>query len=102
MQDPDNLSALYGFAIKESQKQKIRELDFGSSSSQASAQCDVNAIKGSECYKCGSNDHFIKDCPLNRDNDKKTVVLAMVNRNITMIIDQNQMMRILLKNQFRL
>ena len=37
MQDPDNLSALYGFAIKEDQKQKIRELDFGSSSSKASA-----------------------------------------------------------------
>ena len=62
---------LYGFAIKEDQKQKIRELDFGSSSPQASAQCDVNAIKGSGCFKCGNNDHFIKDCPLNRDNDKK-------------------------------
>ena len=67
MQDPVNLSAIYGFAIKEDQKQKIRELDFGSSSSQASVQYDVNAIKGSECYKCGSNDHFIKDCPLNRE-----------------------------------
>ena len=71
MQDPDNLSALYGFAIKEDQKQKMRELDFGSRSSQASVQCDVNAIKGSGCYKCGSNDHFIKDCPLYRDNEKK-------------------------------
>ena len=71
MHDPVNLSTLYGFAIKEDQKQKIRELDFGSSSPQASAQCDVNAIKGSGCFKCGNNDHFIKDCPLNRDNDKK-------------------------------
>ena len=71
MQDPDNLSALYRCAIQEDQRQKIRELDFGNSSSQASAQCDINAIKGSGCYKCGSNDHFIKDCPLNRDNDKK-------------------------------
>ena len=69
MQDPDNLSALYSFAIKEDQRQKIRELDFGKSSSQASAQCDINAIKGSGCYKCGSNDHFIKDCPLNREKD---------------------------------
>ena len=102
MHDPVNLSALYGFAIKEDQKQKIRELDFGSSSPQASAQCDVNAIKGSGCFKCSNNDHFIKDCPLNRDNDKKTLVLAMANINITMIIDQNQLMKIPLKNQCKL
>ena len=31
------------------------------------AHCDVNATKGNGCYKCGSNDHYIKDCPLNRD-----------------------------------
>ena len=102
MQDPYNLSTLYGCAIKEDQKQKIRELDFGSSSQQVSAQCEVNAIKDSGCFKCGSNDHFIKDCPLNRDIDKKTVILLMVIRNITMIKDQNQMMRILLRIQFRL
>ena len=71
MQDPENLSALYRGAVQEEQRQKIRELDFGNSSSQASAQCDIHAIKGSGCYKCGSNDHFIKDCPLNRDNDRK-------------------------------
>ena len=29
-----NLSELYGFALKEDQKQKIRELDFGTNSSQ--------------------------------------------------------------------
>ena len=55
--------------IKEDQRQKIRELDFGKSSSQAPAQFDINVIKGSGCYKCGSNDHFIKDCPLNREKD---------------------------------
>ena len=71
MQDPNNLSELYRGAIQEDQRQKIRELDFGNSSSQASTQCDINAIKGSGCYKCGSNDHFIKDGPLNRGNDKK-------------------------------
>ena len=69
MQDPDNLSTLYRGAIKENQRQRIRELDFGKSSSQASAQCDINAIKGSGCYKCGSNDYFINDCPLNREKD---------------------------------
>ena len=70
MQDPDNLAALYRCAIKEDQRQKIRELDFGKSSPQASAQFDINAIKGSGCYKCGSNDHFIKDHPLNREKDR--------------------------------
>ena len=67
-----SLSELYGFALKEDQKQKIRELDFGTSSSQQQtiAHCDINAIKGSGCYKCGSNDHFIKECPQNRDNSK--------------------------------
>jgi hypothetical protein len=24
------------------------------------------------CYKCGSKDHFIVDCPHNEDNDKST------------------------------
>ena len=60
-----NLSELYGFALKEGQKQKIRELDFGTNSSQQQtiAHCDINAIKGSGCYKCGGNDHFIKKLP---------------------------------------
>ena len=66
------MSELYGFALKEDQKQKIRELDFGTNSSQQQtiAHCDINAIKGSGCYKCGGNDHFIKDSPQNRDNSK--------------------------------
>ena len=98
MQDPDNLSALYRCAIKEDQRQKIRELDFGKSSSQASAQFDINAIKGSGCYKCGSNDHFIKDCPLNREKDSGSYTWST---ETTMIIDQNHMMRILWRNQFR-
>ena len=62
-----NLSELYVLAIKEDQKQKIRELDFGNSTPETIAHCDVNAIKENGCYKCGSNDHYIKDCPLNRD-----------------------------------
>ena len=65
----ENLSELFGFALKEDQKQKVRELDFGNSSHQQTiAPCDINVIKSNECYKCGSHDHFIKDCPLNKDN----------------------------------
>ena len=26
--------------------------------------------KDNGCYKCGGHDHFIKDCPQNRDNSK--------------------------------
>ena len=60
--DVQNLSELYGLAIKEDQKQKIRELDFGNSTPQETiVHCDVNAIKENGCYKCGSNDHYIKD-----------------------------------------
>ena len=64
-----NLSESYGLAIKDDQKQKIRELDFGNTTppQETIAHCDVNAIKGNGCYKYGSNDHYIKDCPLNRD-----------------------------------
>ena len=63
-----NLSELYGLAIKEDQKQRIRDLNFGNTTPQETiAHCDVNAIKGTGCYKCGSNDHYIKDCPLSRD-----------------------------------
>ena len=65
----ENLSELFGFALKEDQKQKVTELDFGNSShQQTTAPCDINVIKSNECYKCGSHDHFIKDCPLNKDN----------------------------------
>ena len=71
-----NLSKLYGFALKEDQKQKISELDFGTNSSQQQtiAHCDISAIKGSGCYKCGGNDHFIKDYPQNRDNGASNVI----------------------------
>ena len=59
-----NLSELFGFALQEDQNQKIRELDFGKDET----HIDVNAIKGKGCFKCGSEDHYIKDCPHNKDN----------------------------------
>ena len=67
-----SLSELYGFALKEDQKQKIRELDFDTNSSQQQtiAHHDINTIKGSGCYQSGGNDHFIKDCSQNGDNSK--------------------------------
>ena len=59
-----NLSELFGFALQEDQKQKIRELDFGKDET----HIDINAIKGKGCFKCGNEDHYIKDCPHNKDN----------------------------------
>ena len=31
--------------------------------------CSINAIQGKGCFKCGSEDHFIKDCPLSQQNN---------------------------------
>ena len=59
-----SLSELFGFALQEDKKQKIRELDFGKNET----NIDINAIKGKGCFKCGSEDHYIKDCPHNKDN----------------------------------
>ena len=59
-----NLSELFGFALQEDQKQKLRELDFGKDET----RIDINAIKGKGSFKCGGEDHYIKDCPHNKDN----------------------------------
>ena len=51
-------------------KKRSESPNFGNTTPQETiAHCDINAIKGNGCYKCGSNDHYIKDCPLNRDTD---------------------------------
>ena len=64
-----NLKDILGYAIQEDQNQKTRALDFGKSSkSKAILNYDVNATKGNNCFKYGSDTHFIKDCPLNKDD----------------------------------
>ena len=82
-----NLSELYGLAIKEDQKQKIRELDFGNSTPQETiAHCDVNAIKGNGCYKHGSNAITSKTAPSVGILAILTIALAIAKRNNTMPI----------------
>ena len=31
--------------------------------------CSINVIRDKGCFKCGSEDHFIKDCPLSEEDN---------------------------------
>ena len=65
-----NLKDIFGHAIHEDQKQKIGVLDFGvSSKSDPILNCTINAIKDKACSQCGSDGHFIKDCPLSQQDN---------------------------------
>ena len=65
-----NLKDIFGHDIHEDQKQKIRVLDFGvSSKPDPILNCTINAIKDKACFKCGSEGHFIKDCPLSQQDN---------------------------------
>ena len=65
-----NLKQIFGFAIQADQKQKTRAIDFGESSNTPTiAECDILAIKSNTCFKCGRDQHYIKDCPLNKSGN---------------------------------
>ena len=65
-----NMKDIFGHTIHEDQKQKIRVLDFGESfKPDPLLNCSINAIKGKACFKCGSESHFIKDCPLSQQDN---------------------------------
>ena len=65
-----NLKDIFGHAIQEDQRQKIRALDFGlSPKSETTTNCSINAIRDKGCFKCGNEDHFVKDCPLSQPDN---------------------------------
>ena len=64
-----NLKDIFGHTIQEDQKQKISTLDFGvtnHSETKNRTTCSINAIRDKGCFKYGSEDHFVKKCPLSQ------------------------------------
>ena len=60
-----NLKDIFGHAIHEDQKQKIRALGFGVSfKPDPILKCTINTIKDKACFKCGSEGHFYQGLPL--------------------------------------
>ena len=61
------LKDIFGHAIQEDQKQKIRALDFGlapHSETTTTTNCSINAIRDKGYFKCGSEAHFVKELPI--------------------------------------
>ena len=65
-----NLKNIFWHAIHEEQKQKIRALGCGVNSKSESILNYINEIREKACFKCGSEGHFIKDCPLSQQDTK--------------------------------
>ena len=66
------LKDIFGQAIQEDQKKKIRALDFGVAThleTTTKTNCSINAIRDKGCFKCGSEDHFVKDCHLSQPDN---------------------------------
>ena len=78
-----NLKDIFGHAIHEDKKQKMRALDFGVSSKQESIlNCNINAIKEKACFKCSRKGHFINDCPLSQKDNlaQKSKYIKYINQ----------------------
>ena len=71
LRNSKTLSDIFQHALQEDTRQKVRPVDFGEPISSNITQCDINAITDNKCYKCGKDVHFIKDCPLNQDQNSQ-------------------------------
>ena len=98
MQDPDNLSALYRVAIKEDQRKRSENLTLAKALPKPQHNVTSMQLKAMDVTNVAVMTISSRTALL---IERRTVILPMVNRNITMIIDQNHMMRILWRNQFR-
>ena len=67
-----NLKDISDHGIQEDQKQMIRVLDFGLDPKlETMPKCSINAIRDKGCFKCGNEDHFVKDCPLSQPDKEE-------------------------------
>ena len=64
-----NLKDIFGHAIQEDQKWKVRVLNLGVapySETTATTNCSINTIRDKGCFKYGSKAHFVKECPFSQ------------------------------------
>ena len=71
LRNSKTLLDIFQHALEDDTRQKVRAVDFGEPTSSNITQCDINAIRDNKCYKCGKDGHFIKDCPLNQDQNSQ-------------------------------
>ena len=71
LRNSKTLPDIFQHALEEDTRQKIRAVDIGEPTSSNITQCDINAIRDNECYRHGTDGHFIKDCPFNQDQNSQ-------------------------------
>ena len=71
LRNSKTLSDIFQHALEEDTREKVRAVFFGEPTSSNITQCDINAIRDNKCYKCGKDGKFIKDCPLNQDQNSQ-------------------------------
>ena len=71
-----SLKDVFSQAISEDQKQKLRALDFETPRADSIAHCEVNAIRGLSCYRCGNTFHLVRECPCQQSLPKPQPIIG--------------------------